>query len=171
MHENNRHADPVRSRPSTRLLFAFVLVFAAALLAAACGSGDTGDAAASGGGDPSVTIATPADGAEVGTSFDVEMDLGFAIGEPDTGRQHIHLHYDDSSEYDIVYSDTHTAELEPGEHSIVAVVANADHSETEFRSAPVIVTVTDDPGPSGGSPTTSGDDMEDTPTTGGGLGY
>jgi hypothetical protein len=181
MHQNNHHTRPVRPRRSNRLVLLVVLA-AGALLAAACGDDDGEAAASSGGsGDPSVSITSPADGAEVGTSFDVEMALGFEIGEPETGNQHIHLHFDGSDEYDIVYTDTHTAELEPGEHTVVAVVANADHSETDIQSEPVSFTVTDDAGASqdapqstggddtdSGSNDTGGDHSDDMPTTGGG---
>jgi len=175
MYEHNRRLRPSHSRASHRLLLVVVLA-AAGLVAAACGSDDQ-DAAAggdggSGSGDPTVTITTPGNGAVVGTSFEVQLDLGFEIGEPDTGRRHIHLHHDDSSEYDIVYSETHTAELEPGEHTIVAVVANADHSETDVRSAPVTVTVTDDPDAVQGMlPPADGSDTGTTPTTTGGAGF
>jgi hypothetical protein len=86
------------------------------------------------------------------------MDLGFEIGEPDTGRQHIHLHFDGSDEYEIAYEETHAVELEPGSHSVVAVVANGDHSETDVQSPEVTFEVgeagaggSDSGGDSGGS--------------------
>jgi hypothetical protein len=154
MHNHN-HDTPARpSRTPRRLLAAVALAASLALVAAACG-GDDDSAGASADGGPAVTITSPADGAQVGQSFDVVMDLGFEIGEPDTGRQHIHLHYDGSPDYDIVYEDTHTVtSLDAGEHSIVAVVANADHSETDARSKEVTVQVGDD-GTTGGGPTGS----------------
>jgi hypothetical protein len=105
-----------------------------------------------------VTITSPANGAHVGRSVEVKMDLGFPIGQPDTGRKHIHLHVDNSSNYDISYTATHTLHLDPGKHTIVAVVANADHSETSTRSQPVTVVVGSGgaAGGAGTSATTSG---------------
>jgi len=114
---------------------------ALALLAAACSDGDT----ASAGGEATVEITSPAAGTQVGRSFDVVFDASVPIGEPDTGREHIHLHFDGDPEYEIVYDETHSVTgLDPGEHSLVAVIANADHSETDARSREVVVEVTDD---------------------------
>jgi hypothetical protein len=131
------------SRPHRRRWTVAVLVAGLALLGAACGSRGSDASAGASGGSDSVRITSPADGAQVGQSVEVMMDLGFPIGEPDTGRKHIHLHVDGSSDYEIAYEDTHTLQLEPGHHEIVAVVANADHSETDSRSAPVAVDVGD----------------------------
>lgn len=111
---------------------------ALALLAAACSDGSS-SAGASGG--TTVTITSPADGARVGRSVAVKMDPSFPIGQPDTGRKHIHLHVDGSPDYEIAYEATHTLHLDPGHHTIVAVVANADHSETDVRSRPVTLEV------------------------------
>ena len=139
-----------------RLPLVVALIAALALLGAACSDSGTSTAATGGrgGGGDKVTITSPADGARVGRSVEVRMDLGFPIGEPDTGRQHIHLHVDGSSDYEISYKDTHTLHLDPGKHTIVAVVANADHSETGTRSRPVTVDVASG-GAAGGAGTTA----------------
>jgi hypothetical protein len=139
------------------------LVAALALLAAACGGSGGSSASAGTGGDNSVKITSPADGAQVGDSVEVTMDLGLPIGEPDTGRKHIHLHVDGSSDYTIAYKDTQTLQLDPGDHTIVAVVANADHSETDTRSAAVHVDVAAGAGAGTGRGTTA--------TTRDGYGY
>lgn len=143
------------------------------LAAAACGD-DSSDSAdgdtATGGGDDELTIdiADPTDGAEVGESFDMAFDVGVPLGEPDTGRHHIHVYYDGATEqgdYDLVYEDSFTVEraLGPGEHEVEAVIANADHSLTD-ASDTVTVTVGD------GATGSSGDDTEDTEDTGDGTG-
>jgi hypothetical protein len=135
-----------------------------ALLAAACG-GDDDTASAGGDSSPTVAIASPSDGAAVGRSFEVRLDVNFAIGDPDTGRDHVHLYYDGNrteGEYGIAYAETFTVEgLSPGEHEIEAVVAHADHSTTDAHSQPITVTVSDSPtdgATSGTTATTSGDD-------------
>ena len=107
-----------------------------ALLAAACGGGDT--AGAGGSSSPTVAIGSPADGATVGRSFDVKLDVNFPIGAPDTGRDHVHLYYDGNratGQYGIAYAKTFTVTgLTPGTE-IEAVVAHADHSTTNAHTS------------------------------------
>jgi hypothetical protein len=123
------------------------------LVVAACGDDDD-DAGA--GGPRTVMISAPTSGSQVGTSVEFTLAPSFEIGEPDTGRPHIHLHFDGSPEYEIVYETTHTvSDLAPGMHSVVAVVANPDHSETDVRSPEVTFDVSDQassPAPDGQSP-------------------
>lgn len=134
------------------------------LVAASCGSDDGGGT--SEGGPPTVEITSPADGAQVGESFDVDLAVNFPIGEPDTGRDHVHLYYDGNTaegEYGIVYEDSFTVEgLDPGDHTIEAVVAHADHSLTDTRSAPITVHVGEGGAAEPAPPTTAED---------GGIGY
>lgn len=100
-----------------------------ALLAVACGDG------ASAGEDGSATldITTPADGAEVGSPFTVEVASNVALGEPSTGDHHVHLCFDGENcdtEYSLVYGSTFEVDdLTPGEHTIEASLRNADHSD------------------------------------------
>lgn len=139
---------------------AVVAVAALALLAGACGD-DDGDTEASGGGGGDgldITITSPADGEAVEAPFEVEVDTGVDIGEPDTGLHHVHLYYDGGdSDYDMAFEPTFTVErdLEPGEHTIEAVIANADHSLTDARDE---VTVTVGGGAGGGTGTTDATD-------------
>lgn len=153
--------------PRSRRLATFVLVVTLALIAAACGGDDddstaTGDAGSSGGsGDMTISLTTPTDGAEVGTPFDVEVDSSVDLGEPDTGLHHVHLYYDGATgdgDYDLVYGESFTVErdLGEGEHTVEAVIANADHSLTDARDE-ITVNVTgsggggtDDGGTDGG---------------------
>src|SRR5262249_44837823 len=76
-------------RHPARLVPFAASVFAFALLVAAC-SGSS--AAPSGAG--SIRITSPTDGATVGRTFTVELDPSVPIGEPSTGRHHVHLYYD-----------------------------------------------------------------------------
>jgi hypothetical protein len=149
-----------------------------ALLTAACSGDDddtvagdpgaeTGGGSDSGGGgggdgDLTISIADPADGATVDPGFQVEVDPSVDVGEPDTGLHHVHLYYDGNQsdgEYDIVYSIyepwTVDRDLPPGEHTIEAFIANADHSLTDASDE---ITVMVGEGAGGGGTDTTGSD-------------
>jgi hypothetical protein len=158
-------------RPGRRAASALALVAVIALAgAAACGDDDdTTEAGAGGGAEMTISVTEPTDGAEVGSPFDVEVDTSVDIGEPDTGLHHVHLYYDgntDEGDYDLVYDPTFTVEreLSPGEHTIEAVVANADHSLTDARDE-LTVTVGDAGAGGSGGPGTTADDSDATDTT------
>lgn len=160
-----------RHRPRRRLVALGAALAALVLVAAACSGdddtvagdpgaegGDSGSGGGGGDGDMTISIADPTDGATVEPGFKVEVDPSVDIGEPDTGLHHVHLYYDDNQadgEYDIVYSAdepwTVDRDLSPGEHTIEAVIANADHSLTDASDE---VTVTVGEGAGGGSNTT-----------------
>jgi Bacterial Ig domain len=166
-------AAPTR-RDRRRWLVALGAALAAlALVAAAC-SDDDDTVAAEGGsdsggggandGDMTISIAAPADGATVDPGVQVEIDPSVDVGEPDTGLHHVHLYYDGNEsdgEYDIVYSVdepwTVERDLSPGEHTIEAFIANADHSLTD-ASAEVTVMVGEGTGGGGTDTTESGGD-------------
>jgi len=98
------------------------------------------------------------------------VDTSVDIGEPDTGLHHVHLYYDGNTaegEYDLVYEPRFTVDrLDPGEHTIEAVIANADHSLTDARTE-ISVMVGD---AAGGGPATTSDATTDT-TADSGYGY
>ena len=114
---------------------ALALAVALALLVAACGS-----SSASPGGPATIRITAPTDGATVERQFTVMLDPSVPIGEPSTGRHHVHLYYDgnrstNTANYDIAYTDSFTVtRLAPGQHTIEAVIANADHSVTDAHT-------------------------------------
>ena len=150
------------SRPAIAVAAALVLVAAGCgdddddTTSAGAGSGDRSD------GEMTISVTEPADAAEVGTPFDVEVDTSVEVGEPDTGLHHVHLYYDGNTQegdYDVVYEPTFTVDrdLDRGEHTIEAVIANADHSLTDARDE-VTVTVSD-----AASGTGSGDDDDRNP--------
>jgi hypothetical protein len=166
-----------RTRPRRILRTGLAVAAAAILLAAGCGDDDDDTTAAGsggggegGGGDMTVDIVEPGDGAEVGGEFDLEVDTSVDIGEPDTGLHHVHLYYDGNTaegEYDLVYEPRFTVDrLDPGEHTIEAVIANADHSLTDARTE-ISVVVGD---AAGGGPATTSDATTDT-TADSGYGY
>jgi hypothetical protein len=146
----SRHHRETLSASKPRLRLAGVAVAVLALVAAACGEESSSASTID-----TIDVSAPADGATVGESFDVDVDTSAPIGEPDTGRQHLHFYYDvepGAEDYDIVYEVPFTTrELAPGEHTIHAVVANGDHSITDVRQT---FTVTVDPG--GGTSTGEG---------------
>src|SRR5262245_66117620 len=121
-------------------------LFALWLVAAACSS-----AGASTGGDLSLKIASPSDGATVSEPFRVTFDSSVPLGQPTTGDHHVHLCFDggscdELSQSVIAYGNSvMVSDLSPGMHTIEASLRNADHSDTGV-SAPISATV------SGGAP-------------------
>ena len=121
-------------------------LIAALLLMASCGGGGgtgTDNSAGGGGGDEmTLTIESPADGAEVEEPFTLQFASSVPLGPTDSGEHHIHVYYDDNEEeYEVVESDSfEVTDLPPGEHEIYASLRNADHSDTGIE-AEVEVTV------------------------------
>jgi hypothetical protein len=140
------------------------LLAAIALLAAACGGGSEAGAA----GDASVSIAQPADGAQVALPLKLELSSGVELGSPETGKHHVHVFYDgNEDDYEVVNGTSYLVrELPGGEHTIHASLRNADHSAAGAEDS-VTVTVT------GGAESTGGEGEE--PDEGddgnGGYGY
>jgi hypothetical protein len=151
----------------------FALLAAFSLAATACGGDDdsgggtepasgtapTDGGAAGAGGGLSIAIDEPADGADVSGEFAVSMTPSVEVGEPDTGLHHIHLYYDGATgegEYDMVFGDstTVTRPLEPGEHTIEAVIVNADHTPTDARTSITVNVTSSAPGGGTGAGTT-----------------
>jgi hypothetical protein len=140
------------NRSFRRPLTALALVVPLTLAATACGDDDdstTTGQSGNGGGDSEMTvdIASPSDADDVEVPFDVQVDSSVELGDTDTGLHHVHLYYDgrsdDQADYDVVYDDSFTVErdLGEGEHTVEAVIANADHSLTD-ASAEITVNVT-----------------------------
>lgn len=150
------------------------LVAAGVLLvgAAACGDDDSTDASTgsgdnsssdsnSGGGSSStqaIEITSPADGADVEDGFEVDFASSEDLGATDTGKHHVHLFFDGSDDYEVVETPSYAVDepLDPGEHTIKAALANADHSLTGDETE-ITVNVTGD-GSGGGSSDTTDDD-------------
>lgn len=142
------------SRFATRVTRTLTLAFALAIVVGACSTG----AQAGGGnsGDPTLSVAAPADGAEVSIPFDVAVESSVSIGPPESGNHHLHLYFDggtDSADYDIAYSNPVqvSRQLAPGEHTIIVSLRNPDHSDAG-PSQTITVVVTGSGGSGGGSP-------------------
>lgn len=140
-----------------------------ALFAAACGSdgGTTnaggGDAAAGGGGGSALSITSPADGATVSQPFMLKFQTTAQLGEPDTGRDHIHVFADGKEDkYTVVPGDSfEMKDLSSGKHTIGVTLQRADHSPAG-ASAQITVNVSGGGAPAenapSSAPTTDGDD-------------
>lgn len=145
---------PSRFGPRTTMTLALAL--ALALVVGACDAYAQGaGGGTSGGGDQTVGIAAPADGAEVSIPFELTLESSVALGSPESGNHHVHLFFDTdtgSSDYEIVYGTTVqvSRELAPGEHTIIASLRNADHSDAGVSQE--ITVVVSGTGGTGGNP-------------------
>ncbi|GBC86862.1 hypothetical protein HRbin12_00861 [bacterium HR12] len=140
------------------------LAACAALVLAACAQGgsggDGGSAGDGGGGAPRVTIASPADGADVASPIQLQLSVqGAEIGDPSTGLMHLHVYVGDAGQPTVLTSTTGEIPAPEGQQTIRVVLTEPNHDETDV-SAEVTVNVT-----SGG--TTGGGGY----TKGGGGGY
>lgn len=111
---------------------ALVFGVAVAFIVGACSSG-AGAGSGSGANNLTIGITTPNEGAELAVPFDVQLESNVPLGEPETGNHHAHLYFDtdtNAADYDIVYGNAWqvTRQLSPGEHTIIAALANPDHS-------------------------------------------
>jgi hypothetical protein len=131
----------------TRRWFGGLVVLA--LIGTAC----AGASAASNGGS-TLRITAPADGGRVSVPFTIKLDAGVPLGDPSTGRDHVHVCFDGadcSVTYKIAYSNSlQVTDLAPGRHTIEASLRNADHSAAG-PTATITVTVGGSGGGSGGA--------------------
>ena len=105
--------------------------------------------AGAGAGDLSLSILSPADGAEVSVPFEIELESSVPLGAPETGDHHAHLYFDtdtSSEDYDMVFDTTAelTRQLAPGEHTITASLRNADHSDAGASQQITVTVVAED---------------------------
>lgn len=117
---------------------AVVLLAALALLLAACRDVTAGG---QGGGEMSLSIEEPEDGATVSGEVRVVVSVaGAEIGPPDSGALHLHFYVDGSDDYEVVTSTRSTVSVPNGEHTLRVVLAQPNHEETGI-SDEVTVTV------------------------------
>jgi hypothetical protein len=112
-----------------KLRIAGIVAIAGLVLAACNAAGGSGAD-----GDLTIAVTSPTDGAEVSVPFTVELDSNVDLGPPESGNRHAHLYFDTditSTDYDLVYGNTFevTRDLQPGPHTIIASLRNADHSD------------------------------------------
>jgi hypothetical protein len=106
-----------------------VAVLAAGLLAG-CGNQSSSGASSSGGDSPTLSITSPSEGDTVGSSFMVKWDSSESLGEPDTGKDHVHVFVDgNANDYQVVGGDSfEVTGLSPGDHTVDVTLQHADHS-------------------------------------------
>jgi hypothetical protein len=105
-----------------------VAVLAAGLLAG-CGNQST-SGSGSGSDSPTLSITSPSEGDTVGSSFMVKWDSSASLGEPDTGKDHVHVFVDgNANDYTVVGGDSfEVTGLSPGKHTVDVTLQHADHS-------------------------------------------
>jgi hypothetical protein len=126
-----------------------------AFIAAGCGGGSQ----AAAGGDVTVGIDKPADGADVKVPFELALHSSEPLGPTDSGEDHVHVWFDGhEDEYEVVTGDhVEVDDLPAGEHTITASLRNADHSAAGAETT-ITVTVSKGAGDGSGGGGDSGDD-------------
>jgi hypothetical protein len=106
-----------------------VAVLATGLLGA-CGNTEASGGSGTGSDSPSLTITSPSEGDTVGSTFTVKWDSNVDLGEPETGKDHVHVFVDgNSNDYTVVGGDSfEVTGLSDGKHTVDVTLQNADHS-------------------------------------------
>jgi hypothetical protein len=132
----------IRPTRASALLPAAAILAAIILTLAGCQSPSTSNQAGGGqaGGAPSATqqlsFNTPAAGATVTSPVTVSLTVtGAQIGQPQTGKLHLHLYVDDASQYTILYATKGQVQVPQGAHTLKAVLAQPNHSETSVTAS------------------------------------
>jgi hypothetical protein len=126
-------------RTSPRALLPAATLLAAIGLALAGCQSSSSSGSQSGGNAPdaqqAVAFATPAAGAQVTSPVKVSFKVsGTEIGQPETGKMHLHVHVDNSSQYKILYAAQGEVDVPAGMHTLKAVLAQPNHSETSVTA-------------------------------------
>jgi hypothetical protein len=120
--------------PAATLLAAIALALAGCQSPSTTGSQSGGGQSASGDGQ-TLSFATPAAGAQVTSPVKFSVNVsGAEIGKPETGKLHLHVYVDNSSKYQIVYATQGQVDLPAGRHTLKAVLAQPNHSETSVNA-------------------------------------
>jgi hypothetical protein len=139
------------------LLPAAALLAAVGLVLAGCQSSgsSTGSQSGGGGGNPSIAFTSPAADAQVASPVKVSFNVtGTDIGQPDTGKMHLHVYVDNSSQYKILYATQGSVDVPQGKHMLKAVLAQPNHTETSTTASEQVEV---SGGGQQGTATTSGD--------------
>jgi hypothetical protein len=116
--------SPSVLRPAAGLLAAVVLALAG------CQSSSGGQSGGAGQGQR-LAFASPAAGARVSSPVRVSFQVsGAELGRPETGKLHLHVHVDGSSQYTILYAAQGMVVVPDGRHTLRAVLAQPNHRET-----------------------------------------
>ena len=108
-----------------------ILLLAVVLSLSACR--DVGSAGGAAGGEMSLSIQEPEDGAQVSGEVNLAVSVeGAEIGPPDSGAMHIHVYVDDSDQYEVVTTTETSVSVPDGDHTVRVVLAQPNHEETEI---------------------------------------
>lgn len=109
-----------------------VLLAAIGLAIAGCASSDNGTSSgAQSGSAATVAFTSPAAGASVTSPVKVAFSVqGAKIGQPESGDMHLHVYVDQSSDYKILYAASGSLDVPAGQHTLKAVLAQPNHTET-----------------------------------------
>lgn len=131
-----------------------------ALAATGCASDDAGDVAVpETDGEFTVEILGPADGAEVGFPFTLELSVNTELGPPDSGLHHAHVFVDgDTGNFEIIDSETAdisadspvVAGVEAGERVVNVTLHTANHEPLGAEDEVTIQLTADGESESGG---------------------
>lgn len=106
--------------------------------------------AGAGSGGQSVTIVSPADGADVTSPIQLTLSAtGAQIGPPETGEMHFHVYVGESEQYKVVTSTTGSVDAPTGQQTLRVVLAQPNHDETSVSTS-TTVNVTSSTGGGGG---------------------
>src|ERR687888_1159652 len=146
-------------RTSARVLLPTVALLAAVgLVLAGCQSSGSSTGSQSGGGggsNQSIAFASPAADAQVASPVKFSVNVnGTDIGQPDTGKMHLHVYVDNSSQYKILYATQGSVDVPQGKHMLKAVLAQPNHTETSTTASEQVEV---SGGGQQGTATTSGD--------------
>jgi hypothetical protein len=113
----------ISCKPLRRYSAAAVIALLAATTQAACGKdGSTSD--------ETLTILEPIAGSIVSVPFTLHLSSSVLLGDPATGRHHVHAYFDDQTKnYLLVDFDISQINQAPaGKHTLHLLLRNADHS-------------------------------------------
>ncbi len=111
-------------------VIALAAAFALAGCAADTANSSGGDASASPAAGTTLQVIDPSSGGSVTVPFTVKLQSAVPLGEPGTGRKHVHIWFDgQESAYTMGFSDqVEITKLAPGQHTMTVSLRNADHS-------------------------------------------
>jgi hypothetical protein len=109
-------------KPLRRYSAAAIIALLTATTQAACGTAS----------DETLTILEPIAGSTVSVPFTLHLSSSVLLGDPATGRHHVHAYFDDQTKnYLLVDFDTSQINQAPaGKHTLHLLLRNADHSSS-----------------------------------------
>ena len=116
----------MRARILSVMVMTLSLLAMSMLFVAGCGA-----TSASSDKQPTLSIASPSNGAKVKVPFTVTVSSSEPLGPTNSGKDHWHLYFDGKeTQYKVITStSTRVTSLSPGTHKIEASLQHGDHSQ------------------------------------------